>query len=128
MSNINIPTNKNFGIVFFIFFILIFFYNFIFKDQINLLILFISLSFLILGVFSSRLLTPLNRTWMAFGNFLGKFLSPIIMFFIYFTVVLSTKIIMSLFKKDWLGLKIRNNDKSYWIKKNKVKINMDVQF
>ena len=128
MSNINIPTNKNFGIVFFIFFILIFFYNFIFKDQINLLILFISLSFLILGVFSSRLLTPLNRTWMAFGNFLGKFLSHIIMFFIYFTVVLSTKIIMSLFKKDWLGLKIRNNDKSYWIKKNKVKINMDVQF
>ncbi len=126
-NNIKINSNRSFGIVFFILFLLISFYPLLNGENIRVWSLIISLIFLVLGIFNSKILSPLNRTWFKFGIFLGKIVSPIIMGIIFFAVVTPTGIVMRLFKKDLLNLKL-NNNKSYWMKKTDVKSKMKNQF
>ena len=126
-DNIKISSNRSFGIVFFIVFLLIALYPLLNDENIRIWSLTISLIFLVLGIFNSKILSPLNKTWFKFGIFLGKIVSPIIMGIIFFAVVTPTSIIMKIFKKDLLNLK-SNKNKSYWIKKTDVKSKMKNQF
>jgi hypothetical protein len=87
----------------------------------------VSFVFLILGLFNSNILTPLNRLWFKFGILLGKFISPLIMGIIFFLVVTPIGILMKIFKKDLINLKF-DNSKSYWIEKTEPKSNMKNQF
>ena len=84
MKKIKIPTNRNFGIVFFIVFLIISIYPLLNSESIRYWLLIISLIFLILGIFNSSLLTPLNKLWMRFGILLGNIISPIIMGLVFF--------------------------------------------
>jgi len=127
MNNINKSTNKSFGIVFFVFFLIIALYTLIHYSDIRYWSLFLSLIFLILGLVNSRILTPLNKLWFKFGTFLGKIISPIIMGLIFFIVVTPIAIFMKVLNKDLLNLKF-NNDKSYWIEKTGPKSKMKNQF
>ena len=80
-----------------------------------------------LALINSKILTPLNKTWMKFGLLLGKVVSPIVMGFIFFFVVTPTGILMRIFGKDLLNLK-KNNQNTYWIKKENKNNNMKNQF
>ena len=127
MTKIKMGSNKSFGIVFCLFFLLVFCYL-IFKYQnINYWFLILSIIFLFLGLINSRILTPLNIIWFKFGLFLGKIISPIIMIIIFYFLVTPTGILMRIFKKDLLNLKF-NNKKTYWIKKKDTKSSMKKQF
>ena len=126
-ENIKISSNRNFGIVFFVVFLLIALYPITKQNEIRFWSLIISLSFLVLGILNSKLLSPLNRLWFKFGLFLGKIISPIIMGIIFFFVVTPIGLLMRLLKKDLLSLKF-NNEKSYWIKKNDLNNRMNKQF
>ena len=126
-QSIQIGSNRSFGIVFFIFFLIIALWPLLNNHEIRLWSLIISLIFLILGILNSKLLSPLNKLWMRFGLLLGRIVSPIIMGIIYFFVVTPTGLIMKIFRKDLLSLK-RNDEKSYWIEKNDEKSNMKNQF
>ena len=121
------PTNRNFGIVFFIVFFLIAFYPLTKSNNIVIWSLIVAFIFLILGILNSKLLTPLNEIWSKFGLILGKIISPFVMAIIFFFVVTPTGIFMRLFRKDLLNLKFNTKD-SYWIKKNKPKSKMKNQF
>ena len=127
MDDIKISSNKSFGIVFFIVFILISLYPLLNGQEIRLWALIISAVFLILGLLKSKLLTPLNKLWFRFGIFLGKIISPIIMGFIFFLVVTPIGLIMRLLGKDVLKLKY-NTERSYWIEKDGPKSKMKNQF
>ena len=83
---------------------------------------------LLLGLFNSKILTPLNKAWLKFGIFLGNFIAPIIMGIIFFFVVTPTGFIMRFLGKNLLMLKKNENKKTYWIKKNKYKTSMKNQF
>jgi len=120
-------SNKSFGIVFFIVFILIGFYPLIDNGELRLWSLIISIIFLVLGLTNSKLLSPLNILWFKFGLFLGKITSPLILGFIFFIVVTPTGILMRFFKKDLLNIKF-NSNKSYWIEKKEQKSKMKNQF
>ena len=126
-QSIQMGSNRSFGIVFFIFFLIIALWPLLNNNEIRLWSLIISLIFLILGILNSKLLSPLNKLWMRFGLLLGKIVSPIIMGIIYFFVVTPTGLIMKIFRKDLLSLK-KNDEKSYWIEKNDEKSNMKNQF
>jgi len=117
MKIINKTTNKNFGIVFFVFFLILSIYPVLNNKIINFWFLSISFIFLILGLLNSNLLSPLNRTWFKFGIYLGKFVSPIVMGAVFFFVVTPISLIMKIFNKDILSLK-KNTKETYWIKKN----------
>ena len=127
MDDIKISSNRSFGIVFFIVFLLIALYPLTYSEEIRVWSATISLIFLVLGLFNSKILTPLNKLWFKFGIFLGKIISPIIMGIIFFLVVTPIGFIMRLLRKDVLNLKY-NKNKSYWIEKNGPKSKMKNQF
>ena len=127
MDEIKISSNRSFGIVFFIVFLLVAVYPFFKSGDIRLWSLIVSLIFLILGLINSNILTPLNKIWFKFGIFLGRIISPIIMGIIFFLVVTPIGSIMRLMGKDVLSLKF-NNNKSYWIEKTGPKSKMKNQF
>jgi hypothetical protein len=127
MDNIKISSNRSFGVVFFVVFLLIAFYPLTNHDDIRLWSLFLSLIFLVLGILNSKILTPLNKIWFKFGILLGKIVSPLVMGIIFFIVVTPIGLIMRILKKDLLNLKF-NNDNSYWIEKNEPKSKMKNQF
>ena len=117
MDNVKISSNRSFGIVFFIVFLIIAIYPLINNADLRIWSLIISIIFLILGLINSKFLTPLNKLWFKFGLLLGRLISPIIMGTIFFFVVTPIGLILRIFGKDVLNLK-KNNAKSYWIKKN----------
>ena len=127
MDEIKISSNKSFGIVFFFVFLLIAIYPLINNQDIRLWSLTISIVFLILGIFDSKILYPLNKLWFKFGIFLGKIISPLIMGIIFFLVVTPIGLLMRILGKDLLNLKY-NNNKSYWIEKDGPKSKMKNQF
>jgi len=126
-QKIKLPSNRNFGIIFFIVFALIAFYPLINGNSIRLSFLVVSLIFLILGILNSKFLLPINKIWFRFGIFLGKIISPLIMGMIFFLVVTPIGLLMKLFGKDVLNLKY-NKDRSYWIEKKGPKSKMKNQF
>ena len=127
MNEIKIGSNKSFGVVFFIVFLIISVYPFFFDGNIRIWSLIVSLIFLVLGLINSRVLTPLNKIWFKFGLLLGKIVSPFIMGVIFFLVVTPIGLFMRLLNKDLINLKY-NNSKSYWIKKSGPKSQMKNQF
>ena len=126
-QKIKTSSNKSFGIVFFVVFLLIALYPMTKGNDLRLWSLIISLIFLTLGLINSIILTPLNRLWFKFGIFLGKIISPIILGIIFFLIVTPTGILLRLFGKDVINLKYNNNS-YYWIKKTGPKSNMKNQF
>ena len=127
MDEIKLGSNRSFGIVFFVVFLLIAIYPLLNHGDIRLWSLLLSLIFLILGLVNSKILTPLNKLWFRFGIFLGKIISPLIMGLIFFLVVTPIGLIMRLLKKDILALKY-SEKKSYWIEKTGPKSKMKNQF
>ena len=123
----NTVSNKNFGLTFFIVFLIISFWPLMNNEQIRIWSLVIALIFLILGMSNSKILTPLNTIWFKFGLILGRIVSPIVMGIIFFLIVTPISIIMRILGKDLLNLKY-NNRKSYWIEKRGPKSKMKNQF
>ena len=122
-KKIKLGSNRSFGIVF----LIIAFYPLTNNESIKIWSLIFSIIFLILGIFNSKLLNPLNKIWFKFGLLLGTIFSPIIMVIIFFFVVTPIAFIMRFLKKDLLNLKF-NNNKSYWIEKSEQKSQMKDQF
>ena len=127
MDNVKISSNRSFGLVFFIVFLLIAFYPLINQGEIRIWSVLISLLFLILGIINSKILTPLNKVWFKFGIFLGKLISPVVMGIIFFLVVTPIAFLMRMLNKDLLNLKF-NKKSSYWIEKTDPKSTMKNQF
>lgn len=127
-KEIKTSSNKSFGLVFFVIFILIALWP-LFKDgNIRIWSIIVSIVFLILGLLNSKILTPLNKLWMRLGIWLGLIISPIVMAIIYFGVITPIGLILKLFGKDVLNLKIDKNKKTYWTLKKKILSKMKDQF
>ena len=124
---IKIGSNRNFGIVFSIFFLIIALWPIKNNMDIRYWAFFISITFLLLGILNSKLLTPLNKIWFKFGILLGNFIAPLIMGFVFFFVVTPISILLKIFKKDVLSLK-KNNKATYWKKKSNYDTSMRNQF
>ena len=110
--------NKQFGYLFFLLFLILSLWPMLNSEKINLVLLFISLTFLILTIFNSKILNSLSDLWIKFGELLGRFIAPIVMSFVFFIILTPTSFIIRLFGKDLLKLKF-NKESSYWIKREK---------
>ena len=126
-NNIKIETNKSFGIVFFLFFLIVSLFPLFKNENIRVWSLIIAIIFLILGLLNSKFLTPLNKIWFKFGILLGSFVSPIIMGIVFFVIVTPTSIIMRVLGKNLLNLK-KDNKKTYWVERSKIQSKMKNQF
>ena len=126
-SKNKLGSNRSFGIVFFIVFLIISLWPIKNGENFNFWFLGLSLIFLILGMFNSKLLGPLNLIWFKFGIFLGSIISPIVMSIIFFFVVTPISVLLKIFNKDVLNLK-KNKNNTYWIEKTGPKSKMKNQF
>ena len=106
--NINKSSNRSFGIIFFVVFMIVALWPLLNSENVRIWSLVISIIFFFLGILNSKLLTPLNKLWMKFGLLLGKVISPAVMAVIFFGVVTPTGLIMRIFGKDILKLNKNN--------------------
>ena len=127
-KEIKTGSNKSFGIFFFVIFIIIALWPLLKNENIRIWSIIISIIFLSLGLLNSKILTPFNKLWMRLGILLGSIVSPIVMGVIYFGVITPIGLIMKLFGKDVLNLKLDKNKPTYWLKKDEIKSKMKNQF
>ena len=127
-SKSEISSNRSFGIVFFIVFLIISLWPLTNGETLRVWSIVIAVIFLILGLINSKLLTPLNKLWFKFGILLSRIVSPIVLGFIFFAIITPTGIIMKMLGKDLLNNKYDNTKKSYWINRDKLKSTMKQQF
>ena len=127
-SKIKTSSNRNFGLVFFIVFLILGLWPIKNEEEIRIWLVIISLIFLILGMVKSKLLTPLNQLWFKFGMILGAIVAPIIMGAVFFLVVTPIGIVMRLMGKDLLNKKHNKKKETYWIKRKTSPGSMKRQF
>ena len=124
--NIKRKNNITFGILFFIFFLIVGLYPLISNEPIRIWSIIVSLVFLIVTIIKPNLFTFLNKLWIKFGILLGKIISPIVMGLVFFFVVTPIGIFVKILKKDVMGLKRRES--SYWITREDKIQSMKKQF
>lgn len=127
-TKINRSSEKTFGYVFTIFFLILSFLPILYDNEINLIFIFISILLLIITVFYSKLLFYPNKAWYRFGQILSLITSPIIMLLIFVTAFVPTKIFVFFFRKRLLHDKFDNNSITYWEKYQGNKGKMKDQF
>jgi hypothetical protein len=124
-NNIILPSNKKFGIFFsLVFLIAALFFWFTQNNLFFYLFLFLAFIFLTLSFTKPNSLKFLNQLWMNFGILLGKFVSPIVLGLIYFLIFTPISIIMKLFGRDELKLKIKTK-KTHWLRRTETKLDSD---
>ena len=123
-----IGSEKNFGIVFSIVFLLISLYPLINGQAIHVSVLILSFIFIMLAYLLPKILTIPNKLWFKFGVFLGSIVAPAVMALVYFTTVAPIGIIFKIMGKDPLQRKVKKTTKSYWLSKEKPSSTMKDQF
>jgi hypothetical protein len=126
LVNIKPKDNITFGILFFIFFLIIGLYPLKSGGVIRIWSIILSLIFLIITIIKPNLFTYLNLLWIKFGMLLGKIISPIVMALVFFFVVTPIGILVRVLKKDVMGLK--RGAPSYWINREDKIQSMKKQF
>ena len=75
-----LPSNKKFGLFFFVIFNVISYFLYMNKNEIlSLAFLTLSIIFLLLVIFSADNLMPLNKVWIRFGLIIGMIINPLIL-------------------------------------------------
>ena len=108
---------RSFGILFFIVFLIVGLWPIIKEGEIRFWSIILSFTFLILGIINSKILIPLNKYWIKLGEILGKIIAPLVMLVIYFAIVTPIALLLKIFSKDILNLKLDDTTDTYWIKK-----------
>jgi len=120
--------NRSFGILFFIVFLILGLYPTLKGNSPNIYFILISIPFIILGLINSKILTPLNNTWIKLGEILGIIIAPIVMAIIYFFILTPISLIVRIFGKDLLSIKFDKQVNTYWINRKKNINSMKKQF
>jgi len=121
-------SEKSFGIVFAVVFLLISLYPLVDNKDVHLWSLIISLIFFLLAYVAPKVLSIPNKLWFRLGMALGALVAPVVMALVYFTTVVPIGLIMRLMGKDLLRQKLDKNTKSYWIERNEPMGSMKDQF
>ena len=128
MNKIKISSNRNFGLVFFIVFLIVSTWPLTNGEPVRIWSAIISLFFLILGLMNSKLLTPLNKLWFKFGMILGGIVAPVVMGVVFFLVITPTGFFMKIIGKDLLKKRYDKKKSTYWIVRGKPASTMTQQF
>ena len=122
------PSEKSFGVVFSIVFLIVALYPLITSESLRIWALVVSIIFFLLAFLAPKILVLPNKLWFKFGLLIGSIVAPIVMAFVYFVTVLPTGLIMRLLGKDLLKQKLDKNAKSYWIERKEPMGTMKNQF
>lgn len=121
-------SDRSFGVVFSLVFLVIGLLPLLSSDQPRWWSLIVAGLFLLLAWLLPSVLALPNRLWCKLGVLLGAIVAPIMMGIVYFLAVLPTGLLMRLFGKDLLKLKIDKQATSYWVKRDQPIGSMKNQF
>jgi hypothetical protein len=119
LSDVKLPNNRSFGLLFSVIFLI--FSVFLLVNNISFLglaILLLAIIFILISIIKPNILLPLNKAWMQFGMILGMIISPIVLGVIFFGLFTLYSLIMKLFGRDELRIKIIERS-SHWKNRNK---------
>tara|TARA_Y100000588_G_C14266148_1_gene929966 strand:+ start:1225 stop:1626 length:402 start_codon:yes stop_codon:yes gene_type:complete len=118
ISDIELPSNRKFGLFFAAVFVLAFIYLLkVGAHSIGCIFGALAIIFFCVALTKSELLLPLNKFWMCFGLILGAVVSPIVLGMIFFILFTPIGMLMRLFGRDELRLK-SGSAASYWKTRN----------
>ena len=123
----NKSSDKNFGVIFSVFFFLIGLWPLLSLNSIRVWSICLAIIFLVLSFLRPNILRPLNNSWVKLGEILGKIIAPIIMALIFFTILTPISFLVRILGKDLLKLKFSKKN-TYWIQRKKNITTMDKQF
>lgn len=117
-ASLNLPTNRKFGFFFSAIFFLIALRLYWHVGSIGWTFFFgaLTASFLLISIFASQLLTPLNKIWYRFGLALGRVVSPIVLGLIFFLILTPIALIIRIAGRDNLKMK-KMDTQSYWVER-----------
>jgi hypothetical protein len=72
-------------------------------------------AFLVVAYTIPGVLAPLNRLWLKFGLLLYKVMNPLVLGLLFFVTITPIGLVMRLFGKDFLRLRMDRQVRSYWI-------------
>lgn len=107
-------TDRNFGFVMCVFFSILALLPLRNHEAVRIWPLIPAALFLVFALFAPKALHPLNRAWMHFGELLSKIVSPIALGLVFFVAITPFALLMRLFGKRPLDLRIDRSAKSYW--------------
>ena len=109
------PSDRSFGLVFTTVFLLIGVAPLVFGHPFHVWSLVVAAAFGAVSAVAPGLLAPLNRLWMRFGLLLHKIVSPVVLGIMFFLVITPMGLVMRMFGKDPLRLRIDRSASTYWI-------------
>lgn len=121
-------SNRSFGLLFFFVFVILGLWPLKNSENLNYYFIGISIVFLFLGLINSKLLSPLNNSWIKLGEILGLIIAPVVMVVVYFIFLTPISIIVRIFGKDLLNVNFNKKLDSYWVKRKKKFGSMRKQF
>jgi predicted membrane metal-binding protein len=116
-SSIEVGSERSFGLVFAAFFGLVGVWPLLDAGDLRVWALAVAAVFLLAAFLAPSLLRPLNLLWFKLGMLLGRIVTPIVMFLLFFLTVLPTGLALRLSGKDPMHRKVDKTAPSYWIKR-----------
>jgi polyferredoxin len=118
-ENIKLPTNRKFGFFFTsVFASLGSYLLFLGLNSAAHLVLATTILLFLTTLMKADALLPLNKLWAQLGQMLGLFVSPIVLGAIFFGLITPISLLMKIFGRDELRLKLANGRKSHWKERN----------
>lgn len=112
---IELPSNKKFGLTFASIFLIFAGYFYVSEIAIlAVLLTLVSLIFLFLSFALPSLLEPVNKLWMRFGLLLGAIVSPVVLGLMFFCLFSPIAFVMRLVGRDELRIRLKEK-RSYWV-------------
>ncbi len=112
-----IGSDRNFGILFAILFLVFGLWPVISGGPIHPWSLIVFGFFLAVAFFSPRFLAIPNKLWFRFGVLLGKVLTPIIMGVLFVAAIMPVALVLRLLGKDIIRLRSEPTLETYWLPK-----------
>ena len=118
ISEVSLPSNKKFGLFFTAIFLVITGYFYAVETiLVAYTFLGITLTFFVVTLIKADALFILNRSWMYLGLLLGKIVSPIVLGILFFGLFTPIALLMKLFRRDELRLRI-DRKSNHWIQRD----------
>ena len=115
--NIEIGSDRSFGIVFAIVFALIGVFPLLSSGPLRIWALGVAGIILVIAMAAPKFLHSANRLWMRFGALLHRIVTPVVLALVFISTVVPTALVMRLMGKDPMQRKFDPQAASYWIKR-----------
>ncbi len=108
-------SERAFGLVFTVVFALIALWPVMNGNSPRWIVLILGAALLAVSILKPSVLRTPNRLWFKFGLFLGAIMAPIVMALVFLVAFLPIGLILRIFGKDLLSIRMDREAKSYWI-------------